>query len=304
MSGERAVRIACLDSTPKRSAVILGLARLLAVLPLSVLHRLGALCGWIVYLVSTRYRRCLSANLRAAGFTDAALLRQAIAEAGKGLLELPAIWLRPHATVAGWVAQVSGWELVEAALARRRGIIFLTPHLGCFEITAQYYAWRAPADAPLTALYRPPKKKAVEALMLVGRDRANLHLASADLKGVRVLLRALRRGEAIGILPDQAPGVGEGEWVEFFGRPAYTMTLVGRLAQASEPQTILAYAERLPRGAGYHLHLAPMPLPLAGEAPARTLNRALEGLIRHCPAQYGWGYNRYKVPAGAPAPAR
>ena len=256
----------------------------------------------MVYLVSPRYRRCLSTNLRAAGFSEHALLRQAIAEAGKGLLELPAIWLRPHATVAAWVVQVTGWELVEAALARRRGIIFLTPHLGCFEITAQYYAYRAPADAPLTALYRPPKKKAVEPLMLAGRDRPNLRLASADLKGVRVLLRALKQGEAIGILPDQAPGVGEGEWAEFFGRPAYTMTLAGRLAEASGAQVILAYAERLPRGRGYHLHLAPMPATLAGELPARTLNRALEGLVRLCPAQYGWGYNRYKVPAGAQAP--
>ncbi len=287
---------------PKRGGVVLGLARLLAVLPLSVLHRLGAFCGWIVYLAAPRYRRQLSANLRAAGFSEPALLRQAIAEAGKGLLELPAIWLRPHETVAGWVVQVTGWELVEAALARRRGIIFLTPHLGCFEITAQYYAWRAPASAPLTALYRPPKKKAVEALMLAGRKRPNLRLASADLKGVRLLLRALRQGEAIGILPDQAPGVGEGEWAEFFGRPAYTMTLVGRLAAAARAQAILACAERLPLGRGYHLHLAPMPAPLAGESPARTLNRALEDLIRLCPAQYGWGYNRYKVPSGARAP--
>ena len=275
---------------------------MLAALPLSALHRLGAIVGRMVYLVSPRYRRCLSTNLRAAGFSEHALLRQAIAEAGKGLLELPAIWLRPHATVAAWVVQVTGWELVEAALARRRGIIFLTPHLGCFEITAQYYAYRAPADAPLTALYRPPKKKAVEPLMLAGRDRPNLRLASADLKGVRVLLRALKQGEAIGILPDQAPGVGEGEWAEFFGRPAYTMTLAGRLAEASGAQVILAYAERLPRGQGYHLHLAPMPATLAGELPARTLNRALEGLVRLCPAQYGWGYNRYKVPAGAQAP--
>ena len=304
MSGERAVRIACLDSTPKRSAVILGLARLLAVLPLSVLHRLGALCGWMVYLVAPRYRRCLSVNLRTAGFTDASLLHQAIAEAGKSLLELPAVWLRPHATVVSWVAQVSGWELVEEALARRRGIIFLTPHLGCFEITAQYYAGRAHADTPLTALYRPPKKKTLEPLMLAGRHRPNLHLASADRRGVRILLRALKRGEAIGILPDQAPGVGEGEWADFFGRPAYTMTLVGRLEEVSGAQTVLAYAERLPRGEGYHLHLAPMPAPLAGESPARTLNRALEDLIRRCPAQYGWGYNRYKVPAGAPAPVR
>jgi Kdo2-lipid IVA lauroyltransferase/acyltransferase len=282
--------------------VVLRLARLLAVLPLSALHRLGALCGWIVYLVSPRYRRCLATNLRAAGFRDATLLHRAIAEAGKGLLELPAIWLRPHATVASWVTQITGWELVEEALAQRRGIIFLTPHLGCFEITAQYYARRASANVPLTALYRPPKKKAVEPLMLAGRARPNLHMASADLKGVRVLLRALRRGEAIGILPDQAPGVGEGEWAEFFGRPAYTMTLVGRLAAGSGAQTILAYAERLPRGRGYHLHLAPMAAPLAGESPARTLNRALEGLIRLCPAQYGWGYNRYKVPAGVQAP--
>ena len=283
--------------------MIFALARLLARLRLSVLHRLGALCGWIVYFASPRYRRCLRANLRTAGFVEPALLHGAVAEAGKSLLELPAVWLRPHEIVAGWVVQVSGWDLVEAALARGRGIIFLTPHLGCFEITAQYYAHRAPAHAPLTALYRPPKKKAVEALMLAGRKRPNLHLASADLKGVRALLRALKRGEAIGILPDQAPGVGEGEWAEFFGRPAYTMTLVGRLAAGSGAQTILAYAERLPGGRGYHLHLAPLPAALEAESPARTLNRALEGLIRECPAQYGWGYNRYKVPAGAQAPS-
>ena len=281
--------------------MVSGLARLLAALPLSVLHRLGAFVGRLVYLLAPRYRHYLSTNLLAAGFTEPELLRRAIAEAGKGLLELPAIWLRPHRTVAGWVAQVSGWGLVEAALARRRGIIFLTPHLGCFEITAQYYACRAPADAPISVLYRPPKKKAVEPLMLAGRTRPNLRLASADLKGVRILLRALKKGEAVGILPDQAPGVGEGEWAEFFGRQAYTMTLAGRLAGAGA-EVILAYAERLPRGRGYHLHLEAMPAPLAGESPARTLNRALEDLIRQCPAQYVWGYNRYKVPAGAQAP--
>ena len=271
-------------------------------MPLSALHRLGALLGRVVYLVSPRYRHLLRANLRAAGYADRALLGQAIAEAGKGLLELPAVWLRPLGTVAGWVVQVRGWDLIAASLARRRGIIFLTPHLGCFEITAQYYAHRAPANAPLTVLYRPPKMKALEPLMLTGRARPNLRVAGADLGGVRMLLRALRQGEAIGILPDQAPGVGEGEWAEFFGRPAYTMTLAARLAEASGAPVILAFAERLPQGRGYRLQLAAMPQPLAGESPARTLNRALEGLIHSCPAQYGWGYNRYKVPAGAQPP--
>jgi KDO2-lipid IV(A) lauroyltransferase len=282
--------------------MLLSLARLASALPLSALHRLGALLGRIVYLASPRYRHYLRANLRAAGYSDRALLGQAIAEAGKGLLELPAIWLRPHAVVSGLVVQVTGWNLVEAALGSGRGIIFLTPHLGCFEITAQYYAWRAPAEVPLTVLYRPPKNKVVEPLMLAGRSRPNLRLASADLRGVRALMRALKQGEAIGILPDQAPGVGEGEWAEFFGRPSYTMTLAGRLAESSGAQVILAYAERLPQGRGYHLHLSAMPPRLAGESPARALNRALEGLIRQCPAQYVWGYNRYKVPAGAEPP--
>jgi KDO2-lipid IV(A) lauroyltransferase len=279
--------------------MLLSLARLASALPLSLLHRLGALLGRIVYLVSRRYRGYLVANLRGAGYEDHALLDQAIAEAGKALLELPAIWMRPHAAVAGLVVEVSGWELVEAALEGGRGIIFLTPHLGCFEITAQYYAWRARAEVPLTVLYRAPKNKALEPLLRAGRKRPNLRLASADLRGVRILMRALRQGEAVGILPDQAPGVGEGEWAEFFGRPAYTMTLAGRLAESSGAQVILAYAERLPRGRGYHLHLSPMPPRLAGESSARALNRALEGLIRRCPAQYVWGYNRYKVPAGA-----
>ncbi len=283
--------------------MLLSLARLLSRLPLSLLHRLGALAGRIVYVASPRYRHYLRENLRAAGYLDSELRAEAIAEAGKGLLELPAVWLRPQPEVAAWVVQVSGWELVEAALARRRGIIFLTPHLGCFEITAQYYAWRAPADAPITVLYRSPKKRAVEPLLLAGRERPGLRVASADLRGVRLLLRALKKGEAVGILPDQAPGVGEGEWAEFFGRPAYTMTLVGRLAEASEAQIILAYAERLPCGQGYALRLTDMPQARPGEAPARRLNRALEQLIRQCPSQYAWSYNRYKLPAGAKPPA-
>jgi KDO2-lipid IV(A) lauroyltransferase len=135
--------------------------------------------------------------------------------------------------------------------------------------------------------------------MLAGRDRPGLRIATPDLSGVRAMLRALKKGEAVGILPDQAPGVGQGEWTDFFGKPAYTMTLVDRLQRASGASVVLAYAERLPGGRGFALHLAAMPEAAAGERPAHRLNRAIEGLVRRCPAQYYWGYNRYKVPAGA-----
>ena len=269
----------------------------LARLPLPLLHNLGALAGWLAWLLSTTYRRNFSAHIAQAGITQARTA--AIAEAGKALLELPKIWLRAQDEVVERVVRVSGWELVVAAWSAGRGILFLTPHLGCFEITAQYYA----AQKPITVLYRRPKQDWLAPLIEEGRG-ANLRLAPADLSGVRRLLKALKNGEAVGILPDQVPGKGEGAWVPFFGRPAYTMTLAARLAETGAT-VLLAYAERLHYGAGYHLKLFPLSAPLQGDLLQRAaqLNRELEALIRLCPEQYLWGYNRYKVPAGAAAPA-
>ena len=273
------------------------LFRVLGFLPLRLLHALGALAGLAAYAFAPRYRQLLDENLAAAGFDDRALRRAAAAEAGRAAFELPRLWMRPQAEVVARVARVSGWSLVEDAWQAGRGILFLTPHLGCFEITAQYYA----AFRPMTVLYRRPKRAALAPLIERGRG-ANLCLAAADMSGVRALLKTLKAGEAVGMLPDQVPGAGEGVWVPFFGRPAYTMTLAARLA-ATGATVVLAYAERLPQGRGYHLHLFPFAA-VAEASPeilAARINAALETLIRRCPAQYAWGYNRYKRPRGAPA---
>ncbi len=282
---------------------MLPLFRLLGRLPLRVLHALGAALGWTAYLGSPVYRRHTRENLALAypGGQADAILPAAVAHAGRGVLELPRIWMRERQEVAGLVRRVSGWELVEQAWQRGEGILFLTPHLGCFEVTAQYYA----AHAPITVLYRPPKQAWLKPLIEAGRGGPNLRLAPADLSGVRQLARALKRRQAVGMLPDQVPGVGEGLWAGFFGRPAYTMTLAARLTESEGTRVIMAYAERLPRGAGYHLHLSAPEREINGslEERALLLNAALEALIRCCPEQYLWGYNRYKVPAGAEPPS-
>lgn len=275
------------------------LIRFLSLLPMQLLHNLGALLGWAAFACSPTYRRHLNENLALAGDWAEKARATAIVEAGKTILELPKIWLRPQHEVVARVVRVSGWELVEAAWSEtNRGIIFLTPHLGCFEITAQYYA----SHRPISVLYRPPKQTWLRPLMERGRG-AYLKLAAADLSGVRTLSKALKRGEAIGMLPDQVPGKGEGIWVPFFNRPAYTMTLAARLA-AGGATVLMAYAERLVYGAGYHLKLRPLTAPLLGTLEERVvhLSRELEGLIRECPGQYLWGYNRYKVPRGALPP--
>lgn len=279
--------------------MLIWLLRQFARLPLSLIHRMGTLAGWGLYLGSPRTARRMRKNLRASGLCLGAeafhrILHRNIAETGKGMVETFAIWFRPHAQVLQWVRECHGWEHVEAALASGRGIIFLTPHLGCFEITSLYYASRH----PISVLYRPPRKAWLAPLISAGRARGQVTLAPTNLKGVRGLLQSLKRGEAVGILPDQVPSVGEGEWSTFFGRPAYTMTLVNRLAKSTGAAVLMAFGERLSKGRGYVIHIAP----LEHCDTTAELNAAVESLVRGCPDQYLWSYRRYKTPRGAPTP--
>lgn len=136
--------------------------------------------------------------------------------------------------------------------------------------------------------------------MVRGRRRGRTELATTDLAGVRKLLRALRDGEAVGMLPDQVPRFGDGVWVPFFGHPAFTMTLSGRLRRVTGAAAFMSFAERLPRGRGYRLHIEPLDDAVQDEA---ELNRRVECMIRMRPEQYLWGYDRYKVPPDALPPA-
>jgi len=285
--------------------MLTGLLKPFSYLPLWLIHAMGGAMGWLVYFSSPRYAERTRYNLiHSRVYADErsyqSLLRQTVSEAGKSLLELFPVWLRSERNVLRLLRECHGWEHVETALKHGKGIIFLTPHMGCFEITSLYYA----ARHPITVLYRPPKLRWLEPLMLSGRKRGQVTLAPTDLKGVKLLLGALKRGEAIGILPDQVPSRGEGVWADFFGRPAYTMTLVGRLQKATSATVLLAFAERLPHGRGYVLRIEPMSesLPDDKVQAATALNLAVEGLVRQCPAQYLWSYNRYKVPSGVEPP--
>jgi KDO2-lipid IV(A) lauroyltransferase len=255
--------------------------------------------GWLAYHASPSYANRLRENLSRGGVWQSQdefkkLLKINVLEAGKASAELAGVWFRPQAESVAWVCKVNGWEVVEAARSHGRGLILLTPHIGCFEIISQYLSLKF----TLTALYRSPRYAALELAMLAGRTRPHMRLAPANVNGVRILLKALRNGEAIGILPDQVPAQGDGDWANFFGRPAYTMTLAARLAQRTGAPVVITYAIRLPRGAGYELSFEPMPPPEPEETPARQLNRALENVIRRFPEQYMWSYNRYKAPAG------
>jgi KDO2-lipid IV(A) lauroyltransferase len=277
---------------------MLILARWLSTWPLWLLHALGAALGWLTYALSPSYRSRLKANAALAG-VSVADRRASVAEAGRLVGELPRLWLRPADKPIADPVRWDGEEVLQGLLDRGKGLVLLTPHLGSFEVSAQAYAERFGARQPITVLYRPARKKTLRELEETARARPALATAPATLAGVRLMLRALKRGETVGLLPDQVPPDGMGVWVPFFGQSAYTMTLAARLVQQTGAAVCLLWTERLPGGAGYVVHAQALPeaLPEKGdEASALIINRAMEAVIRQCPRQYLWGYHRYKQP--------
>jgi KDO2-lipid IV(A) lauroyltransferase len=272
--------------------------------PLRVLHALGALLGWITYACSPTYRRRLQANAALAGVPEAEW-RGAIASAGRMVAEIPYLWGRPPEESILPKVRFENEGLLADALAQGKGVLLLTPHMGSFEVTAQAIAERFGASKPITVLYRPARHPLLKELVRTSRERPNLMAAPASLSGVRQMIRALRKGEMVGLLPDQVPPDGMGVWAPFFGQPAYTMTLATRLVQQTGAVLLLTWGERLPRGAGYVQRFLPFPeaLPADAAESAAAINRAMEGLIRQRPSQYLWGYHRYKAPREQPVAA-
>jgi Kdo2-lipid IVA lauroyltransferase/acyltransferase len=265
-------------------------------LPLRVLHAAGALLGWLSYGLSGTYRARFKSNLAQAG-VPGSVLRAAVAHSGKTIAELPRLWLGEPVPVA-W----DGADLIDAVHASGKGLLLLTPHLGCFEVTAQAYAQRYLSESrPITVLYRPARKLWLQSIVAQSRNRPGLRSAPTTLAGVKTMMKALKAGETVGLLPDQVPPEGLGVWAPFFGRDAYTMTLPIRLAQQTQATVLLIWGERLPQGRGYCVRVRPLPSPLSADiaTAAAQLNDAMAQVIRQLPAQYLWGYARYKQPAAA-----
>jgi KDO2-lipid IV(A) lauroyltransferase len=283
---------------------VIALFKLLARLPLPVLHGLGIVLGWIVYWSPGRHSGRMRGNIESCGLCPPGqcghLRARAIGESGKSLTELMAVWLRPYASTLRLVKGSSGSEHFDAALSAGRGVILMSPHIGCFEIISLYVASRH----PFTAMYKPPRKPLVARLMRMGRERGQARLVPADLSGVRAQFAALRRGEAIGILPDQVASLGDGVWAPFFGRPAYTPTLAVNLQRKTRAAVLFVVAERLAWGRGYQLHFWPLgaDLPADKAEAAACINREVEAIVRRFPDQYMWTYNRHKRPGGVAAP--
>ncbi len=286
-------------------AILYRLLQVAGHLPLRWLHGMGAAFGWLVWCSHATPRRRAQTSLSLAvtlnsDQTRHGLARRSLIETGKALFEIARIWRGDAAATLRLVHEVRGLELFEQAIAGGSGVIIAAPHLGCWELLNLWICSRT----PIAIVYRPPRQAALEPLLLKARGALAAEQVRADAAGVRKLYKRLHAGGVVGILPDQQPRQGEGEFAPFFGTPALTMVLLSRLAQRTGSQVLFAFAERLPHGIGYRLHFLPAPAEIAApELPTAlaALNLGVENCVRIAPAQYQWSYKRYSIrPPGGP----
>jgi len=272
---------------------------LIAALPLCIVQMIGASLGLLAYIGSSSYRTLFRSQYDAVITSHQLQSRLWSAVMASGQLFSDSLWIWRNPKQALHLVEIQNWDLVETAISEGHGLVMLTPHLGGFEIIPRVLAQHFPA----TILYRPSRQDWLNRIVEEGRAYPNMHFVPTNLNGVRQMTRALSKGEAIGILPDQVPSGGDGVWVPFFGRPAYTTPLPARLANRNKTPVIMFTAKRKNLGQGWLMQATRL-APFSEDATlaATEMNQAIERAILKAPEQFIWAYNRYKHPAGAELP--
>ncbi len=287
------------SNTPRLSwpvALLYAFLRAAGLLPLPLVHALGAALGQLMWLSGGRARRIAERNLSLVITQDGAkrrhVARASVVETGKAIAEIAAIWGRPPERALKLIREVRGADTYAAALASGKGLIVAAPHLGCWELLNYWVA----TQGPLSIVYRPPRQAALEPLLIKVRGHLPVEQVRAAGAGVRALYRRLAAGETVGILPDQRPRQGDGVMAPFFGVPALTMVLLSRLARSTGATVLFTFAERLPRGAGYRIHVREAPPRIDDadlEVACAALNRGVEQCVELAFEQYQWTYKRF-----------
>ncbi|MCP1317912.1 lysophospholipid acyltransferase family protein [Halomonas sp. 707B3] len=285
------------STTRFQARAIATLWRTLSRWPMRGLWRIAALVGPQVYRFSKRERKVTEINLKVV-YPDApasqrqSLAKQSLQHSTATMLELGHAWMAPPEKVEASILAVHGRDKLDSARAEGRGVIVLAPHFGNWEVLNFWLS----SHFPFTAMYEPPKIAELEPIIRHGRERMGAKLVPTNPRGVAALLKALKRSEAIGILPDQEPDWGSGVFAPFYGRDAYTATLLPKLVARTQARVVTGVALRIP-GKGFEIHFldADERVYSADDAASATgVNASVEASIALDPAQYQWEYKRYR----------
>ncbi len=285
-------------SAPLLAKLAEGTVRLCARLPIERAQQLGAGLGYLSWLLPNRLRATSAANIalclpELSRVEQRRLVKRSLIETGKVAGEAGAFFSWSVERLAALEEDVVSEELLSRSLEEGRGVILLVPHIGNWEFFNHFLM----ARHPFLALYRPPRIREIESMLVKSRERTGCRMASSTHAGLREIYHALASNGLVLVLPDQEPLKKHGVFAPLFGVPALTMTLVARLVRSLDCRVLYGFAERRPQGRfRVHLKAAPEGLDDPDSLAATTqMNRGVEACVRACPEQYMWSYRRFRT---------
>ena len=280
-----------------KNKLLLLTLRGFGLLPLAVGRAVGRTIGRLIYVLGIGPVRVARINLRLcypemSESQREALCKGRMLEFGQAFVETPRVWSKSSTWLQNKIVGVEGMALFEAAVADPRGTLLVVPHQGNWEVVGLWVS----KQTAMTSLYEPPKMPALDRWIKSSREQSGATLVPTDVRGVAALIKALKRGETSGILPDQVPTESGGIMAPFMEIPARTMTLVTNLVQRAHCQVLLCAAIREP--GGWRLHFLPASEAVFSdqqEVAVAALNTDVERLVALAPEQYQWEYKRFRA---------
>lgn len=274
------------------------LAGAISLLPLTFLRKAGRALGWVSYRMNTRECHVARRNLGLIYPQDThevteAKLRELLSSTGQTVFETLAAWTRSRRRSLKLIRRIHGLEHLQAANATGHGVLLATPHYGNWELLLQFMA----EHVPLSVVYNPPESIHLDSFLYLARNADTVHMVPAEVSSMRPLLRALQKGETVGITPDQQPKQGGGEFVPFFGIPALTLSLIAKLANRSGAPVLFSYCERNDDGTfDVYIEADEPGLRNPDLLAAMTLmNNRVQAMAERDFRQYQWTYKRFSI---------
>ena len=281
-----------------KGRLVVGFLRLFALLPWRAVQAVGSAIGWLMWKLPNGSRQVVRVNLGKC-FPDMApeareaLVGQTLKDSGKTLTESACAWIWPAQKSLGLIRQVEGMEVLQQALQSGKGVVLISSHLGNWEMLLQYVC----SLCQPSILYRPPKLKAVDELLVRQRTQLGNELAPSTREGIVSLVKRVRSGGIAGIAADPEPSRTSGVFVPFFGVPTLTSKFVPSLVHGHKAVAVFIHALRLDDGSGYRVIIEAAPEALYGddvELAVTALNQGIEKQVRQAPSQYMWSMKRFK----------
>jgi KDO2-lipid IV(A) lauroyltransferase len=285
-----------------RTLALRVLVAFLGLFPPAIAKSVGARLGSLVFYLAAKERRKALASLSIAfpAWTDAqraATARMSFVHLGACLAELCCLSRIDPSIDSYVVLPDADRSLLESALAEKKGVVFVSGHVGNFELLARRFSL---AGYPCQTIAKETSDPGLSSHIEKVRREGRLKTIWRGRDGAaKEMIRALRRGEILGLLIDQDTGV-QGIFVEFFGRMAFTPRAAADLALRTGAAVIVGFIERLPDGR-HRISLSRAPIPSQGDVEERVLaltqhlTRDIEGAIRRVPHAWPWIHQRWKT---------